>query len=73
MKKDRFKELVESIKEAGKIHRGEMKASREFVLDPETTRGVRLRSSSNDVEIINAYAAELNAEAEDVLSYQVIP
>ena len=64
MKKDLFEELVESIKEAGKIRRGETKASREFVL---------IRKSSNDIEIINAQAAELNAEAEDVLSYQVIP
>ena len=41
-----------------------MKASREFVL---------IRKSSTDLEIINNHAAELNAEAEDVLSYQVIP
>ncbi len=34
---------------------------------------LRKRDSSNDLEIINAHAAELNAEAEDVLSYQVIP
>jgi len=67
MKKDRFEELIESVREAGKIHRGEMKASREFVVDRE------LRNSSNDLEIINANAAELNVEAEDVLSYQVIP
>jgi hypothetical protein len=31
------------------------------------------RDASTDVEIINAHAAELNEEAEDVLSYQVIP
>ncbi len=31
------------------------------------------RDASRDVEIINAHAAELNEEAEDVLSYQVIP
>ena len=29
--------------------------------------------SSGDLEIINAHAAELNQEVEDVLSYQVIP
>jgi metal-responsive CopG/Arc/MetJ family transcriptional regulator len=34
---------------------------------------LRKRDSSNDLKIINANAAELNAEAEDVLSYQVIP
>jgi len=64
MKKDLFEELVESIKEAGRIHLGKMKASREFVL---------IRKSSNDLEVINTHAAELNAEAGDVLSYQVIP
>jgi len=41
-----------------------MKESREFVL---------IRKSSNDLEIINTHAAELNAKVEDVLSYQVIP
>ncbi len=30
------------------------------------------RDATGDLEIINAHAAELNAEAEDVLSYQVI-
>lgn len=29
------------------------------------------RDASGDLEIVNARAAELNAEAEDVLSYQV--
>lgn len=31
------------------------------------------RSSARDLELINAHADELNREAEDVLSYQVIP
>ena len=31
------------------------------------------RDPSRDLEIINAHAAELNQEAEDVLSYQVMP
>ncbi len=30
------------------------------------------RGAMSDLEVINAHAAELNAEAEDVLSYQVI-
>lgn len=34
---------------------------------------LRRRDSSQDLEIINAHARELNEEAEDVLSYQVIP
>ncbi len=38
MKKDLFNDLVASIKEAGKIHRGEMPASRELTFDPEDVR-----------------------------------
>lgn len=34
---------------------------------------LRRQDSARDLEIINAHAAELNQEAEDVLSYQVIP
>jgi hypothetical protein len=34
---------------------------------------LRRRDASNDLEIINANAAGLNAEAEGALSYQVIP
>jgi hypothetical protein len=34
---------------------------------------LRKRDPSRDLEIINAHAAELNQEAEDVLSYQVMP
>ncbi|HVT58564.1 MAG TPA: hypothetical protein VHR45_09200 [Thermoanaerobaculia bacterium] len=34
---------------------------------------LRQRDPSRDLEIINAHAAELNQEAEDVLSYQVMP
>jgi metal-responsive CopG/Arc/MetJ family transcriptional regulator len=33
---------------------------------------LRKRDPSRDLEIINAHAAELNREAEDVLSYQVM-
>jgi len=41
MKKALFDELVESIKEAGRIHRGEAKASRTFVFEPEEVRQIR--------------------------------
>lgn len=34
---------------------------------------LRKRDPSRDLEIINAHAAELNQEAGDVLSYQVMP
>jgi hypothetical protein len=35
MKKKRFAELVESIREAGKIHRGELAPSRHFIFSPD--------------------------------------
>jgi putative transcriptional regulator len=41
MKKELFEDLVTSIKEAGKIHRGEIKASRTFVFQPEDVRQIR--------------------------------
>lgn len=41
MKKELFEELVASIKEAGRIHRGETQASRTFVFEPEDVRGIR--------------------------------
>jgi len=36
MKKQLFDKLVDSIKEAVQIHRGEVRASREFVFDTES-------------------------------------
>jgi len=36
-----FDELVGSIRQAGKIHRGEAKASRTFVFEPEDVRQIR--------------------------------
>lgn len=41
MKKKVFDELVASIQQAGKIHRGEAKASRTFVFQPEEVRLIR--------------------------------
>jgi putative transcriptional regulator len=41
MKKELFNELVESIKETGAIHRGEIKPSREFIFEPEDVRAIR--------------------------------
>lgn len=41
MKKELFNELVESIKEAGKTHRGEIQPSREFIFDAQDVRAVR--------------------------------
>jgi hypothetical protein len=51
MKKKRFVELVESIREAGKIHRGEQAASRSSFVDfagsvnvPEEKQGASWRA-----------------------------
>ena len=41
VKKTLFDDLVESIKEAGKIHRGEMPPSREFVFAPADIKAIR--------------------------------
>jgi putative transcriptional regulator len=41
MKRELFEELVGSIKEAGRIHRGEAKPSRTFVFKPEDIREIR--------------------------------
>lgn len=41
MKKALFDDLVTSIKEAGRIHRGETKASRTFVFETEDVREIR--------------------------------
>ena len=49
MKKRLFNELVDSIKEAGQIHRGDICPSREFVLDAHDV-GIRdeLHNSESD-------------------------
>jgi len=41
MRKQVFDDLVASIKQAGKIHRGEVKPSRTFVFQPEDIRDIR--------------------------------
>ena len=41
MKKEFFEELLASVREAGKIHRGEAKPSRQFVYQPQDVRAIR--------------------------------
>jgi putative transcriptional regulator len=41
MKKQLFDDLVASVKQAGRIHRGEDQASRTFVFQPEDVRKIR--------------------------------
>lgn len=50
MKKELFAELVESIKEAGRIHRGEQKPSREFRFEPEDVRQIRAKLHKSQAE-----------------------
>lgn len=50
MKKQLFNDLVASIKEAGRIHRGEEKASRTFVFRPEEVRDIREKLSKSQSE-----------------------
>ena len=50
MKKQDFDNLVESIKQAGKIRRGEMKASRTFEFSPTDIKAIRLRLKKSQSE-----------------------
>ncbi|HEX7192383.1 MAG TPA: hypothetical protein VF381_12520 [Thermoanaerobaculia bacterium] len=44
MKKSDFDELIGSVREAGKILRGERKPTREFVFAPEDVRTIRKKA-----------------------------
>lgn len=62
MKKEMFDELVASVREAGKIHRGEAKASRTFVFNPEDVRRIREKlhkSQSEFAQMIGVSVATL--------------
>jgi len=50
MKKQLFDELVSSIREAGKIHRGEAEPSRRFVFEPEDVRKIRAKLHKSQSE-----------------------
>lgn len=45
----------------------------EMALRSFISQMIRQAQNARDIEIINQYADELNAEAMDVLAYQVIP
>ena len=62
MKKQLFEELVASIKEAGRIHRGEVQPSRSFVFEPQDVRGIREKlhqSQSEFAQMIGVSVATL--------------
>ncbi len=50
MRKKDFDELVKSVKEAGKIRRGEIKASRVFKYAPADIKAIRLRLKKSQSE-----------------------
>ena len=50
MKKELFEELVTSVKEAGRIHRGEVKPSRAFVFQPEEVKQIREKLKKSQPE-----------------------
>jgi putative transcriptional regulator len=62
MKKQLFDELIESIRQAGKIHRGEAGPSRKFVFEPEAVRAIReklKKSQSEFAQMIGVSVATL--------------
>ena len=50
MKKEMFGELLESVKQAGKIHRGEAKASREYVFKAQDIQEIRAKLGKSQAE-----------------------
>jgi putative transcriptional regulator len=50
MKKEQFEELVGSIREAGRILRGEAKPSREFTYTPRDVRKIRNKLRKSQTE-----------------------
>lgn len=50
MKKELFNQLVESIKEAGKIYRGELQPSRQFEVTALNIKQMRLNLKKSQIE-----------------------
>ena len=50
VKNTMFHDLVESIEEAGRIHRGEIPPSRKFVFEPMDIKAIRKRLSKSQEE-----------------------
>ena len=63
MKKQDFEKLVESVKQAGKIRRGEMKASRTFKYAPADIKAIRMRLKKSQSEFALMIGASAAARA----------
>ena len=50
MKRENFEELLESVREAGRIFRGEAKPSREFSFTPEDVQSIRKKLKKSQDE-----------------------
>jgi putative transcriptional regulator len=50
MKKERFGKLIESVKQAGRIRRGQMKAGRVFHFSPADIKDIRLKLKKSQAE-----------------------
>ena len=50
MRRENFEELLESVREGGRILRGEAKPSREFVFTPEDVQSIRKRLKKSQDE-----------------------
>jgi len=60
MKDKHFRELVGSIKEAGRIRRGEARPSREFRYQPEDVRAIRMRLNKSQSEFALMIGVSVN-------------
>lgn len=50
MKKEMFDELVQSVKQAGEIHRGEARPSRQYVFKSQDVRAIRAKLGKTQTE-----------------------
>ena len=55
-----FAELVESVKQAGAIKRGEMKPSRQFEMRPQNVRRIRRRFSASQSRFARMLGVSVN-------------
>ena len=60
MKKERFDELLESVKQASEIARGDRKASRVFQVNAKSIKELRGRTMLSQPEFANLLGVELS-------------
>ena len=65
MKKELFNQLVESIKEAGKIYRGELPPSRQFEVTAFNIKQMRLKLKKSQIERILRCSKQMSLDAKE--------